>query len=262
MRSTNICPYQRGVRGMDFQPTYMHVPSQPSQAEIIRIAQAPPAKAIEATASGGDAALSNVLKNVGAFQSISLPANWTKNAHALNKPYRALTTFDSPSGNGLHITVVFGNLPIEPPAHKVFLDLLAGLKDASETPIFSDTEAPSEGVRGMFTTLDGALGAHHFGDNQLVLSDSPHPPSFHMSRAVARKLNGNNVLVIDGYYQDESFNPLEYSRAVFALCKDNFGHEVHHVAIASKTQADVNNNLLLFDRVLSSIVWSTEAKAN
>jgi hypothetical protein len=247
---------------MDFQPTYTHVPSQPTQAEVVRIAQAPPAKAIEAKASGGNADLSNVLKNVGAFQSIALPANWTKNARFLDKPYRALTTFDSPSGNGLHITVVFGNLPIEPSAHKVFVDLLAGLKDASESSIFKDSEAPSEAVRGMFTTLEAALGAHHVGDNQLVLSDSPHPPSFHISQAVARKLNGNDVLVIDGYYQDESFNPLEYTRVVFALSKDNFGHEVHHVAIAGKTQADVNNNLPLFDGVLNSIVWSFAAKAN
>jgi hypothetical protein len=193
------------------------------------------------------------ITNLGGIGKIDLPASWHKYQMS-----QSSTTFSSPEAGAPQIT--FREHAADPALTHLLSDKSSGSKI-----LYSDAFKEDAATSKLIKSLAGALGSSLVGDNQVTnppAENEGRQPAFHMQTAKVEELAGKNVLVVNGWFnQNDNMGhpkmgpdgPLKrYYTGVFSAHNSGKFDELY---LQADSDAALTKGQTVFKSALNSIKW-------
>jgi hypothetical protein len=193
------------------------------------------------------------ITNLGDISKIDLPASWHQ--YQLSP---GSTTFSSPEAGAPQIT-------FRDHSSDSALTHLLSEKSSGSKILYSDAFKEDAATSTLINSIAGALGSSLVGDNQVTnppAENEGRQPAFHMQTAKVEQLAGRNVLVVNGWFnQNDNMGhpkmgpdgPLKrYYTGVFST--RNSG-KVDELYLQADSDAALAKGQTAFKSALTSIKW-------
>lgn len=180
----------------------------------------------------------------GPIKSVDIPTSWSRSSR-YEDAVGSIVNF-KPAAGKASLTSLEHNRPISEQAKQDFKKLLE--ENTATTKMLTP---------GQVRSLSEVLGERHMGDNQYT-NPAKYPaadaPLFKLTNAQVMKVNGRNVLEVEGSFMDQNGQPTELYRGVFSPSGKD-GNKVNEFFLAAPSREELVQQDSAYRKAIKSIEW-------
>lgn len=180
----------------------------------------------------------------GPIKSLMIPSSWKReDSYSRGQKIK----FTQENSKQTSFVILHENRGMSATSIQYYADLLKRREGAALPKALSSKEIKA---------LREFLGSSTIGDNQhskTHIQSAAHNPAFNLSSAELIEINKVTALEIKGTFVDNGSVPINFSRAIFILCKDT---RVLKLFLQTPSQDEFVVSNRIFVDIISSIEWN------